>query len=264
MPEAQLTQPELANFITLLSHKFKDNLLLQFLYSWENVVFSLIIIAIISLVAFFSMRQNKLIPSGLQNVAEAFAAMCDDFVCGILGPGGRRFVPFIGTLFIYIICMNLFGIIPLMKSSTSSWSTTLALALCVFFYVQYSAVKGMGFKGYLDHLMGKPRGIMAFSVVFPLLMLFMHIVGELVRPISLSLRLRSNIWGDDILLAIIAGFGIKGIPMLLFNTLLVILAAIVQAVVFCLLTTIYFALVMTHEEPENKVNTQLIPPHQLQ
>jgi len=143
--------------------------------------------------------------------------------------------------------MNLFGIIPFMKSSTTSWSTTLALALCVFFYVQYAALREHGLIGYIDHLMEKPRGFLAFSVVIPLLMLFLHVLAELVKPISLSLRLRSNIWGDDILLAIIAGFGLKGIPMLFFNTLLVVLAGVVQAVVFCLLTTIYFALVITEE-----------------
>jgi F-type H+-transporting ATPase subunit a len=89
---------------------------------------------------------------------------------------------------------------------------------------------------------------MAFSVVMPLLMLFVHIVSELVRPISLSLRLRSNIWGDDMLISLMAGFGIKGMPLLLFNSMLAIVASVVQAAVFCLLTTIYFALVLSREE----------------
>jgi len=79
-------------------------------------------------------------------------------------------------------------------------------------------------------------------------MFFLHIISELIRPISLSLRLRSNIWGDDMLLAVLAGFGLKAVTLLFFNTLLTILAAVVQACVFCLLTTIYFALVLTHEE----------------
>ena len=107
---------------------------------------------------------------------------------------------------------------------------------------------GAGFIGYLDHMAGRPRGFLAFSIFIPLLMFFLHIVSELVRPISLSLRLRSNIWGDDILLASLAGMGIKGIGFLVFSSMLAIIASIVQAVVFCLLTTIYFALVLTHEE----------------
>jgi len=98
--------------------------------------------------------------------------------------------------------------------------------------------------------MGKPRGILAFSVFVPVMMFILHIVSELVRPISLSLRLRSNIWGDDMLLSVLAGFGLAGVPLLVFSTLLAILAGVVQAVVFSLLTTIYFALVLTHEEEE--------------
>jgi F-type H+-transporting ATPase subunit a len=141
-----------------------------------------------------------------------------------------------------------------MKSSTTSWSTTLALALCVFGYVQYTAVKSMGFKGYIDHLIGKPRGIVAFSVVIPILMLFMEIISELVRPISLSLRLRSNIWGDDMLLGVVSGFGIGGVPLVIFSYLLAIIASMVQAVVFCLLTTVYFALVLTHDELEQSAH----------
>jgi F-type H+-transporting ATPase subunit a len=247
MPETQLVIPELPNSVTLLAQQFQGTLFGKYLYAWENIIFSLIIICILSLVAFFVSRKSSLIPGKLQSALEAFVGGADDFICGILGPKGRKYTPFIGTLFIYIICMNLFGIIPFMKSSTTSWSTTLALALCVFFYVQFAAIKERGLMSYLDHLMGKPRGFLAFSVVIPLLMFSLHVLTELVRPVSLSLRLRSNIWGDDILLAIIAGFGLKGIPMLFFNSLLVILAGVVQAVVFCLLTTIYFALAITEE-----------------
>ena len=95
---------------------------------------------------------------------------------------------------------------------------------------------------------GKPRGVLAFTVIMPLFMLFLHIITELIRPISLSLRLRGNIWGDEVLLGLLSGFGIKGLPLLFFNMLMATLTAIVQATVFCLLTTIYLALVLNHEE----------------
>jgi F-type H+-transporting ATPase subunit a len=241
---------EIPNLVTLLAEHFKSGLLSQYLYRWENIIFSLIALAIISVAAYLASRKTSLIPSRFQAAVEFLVSGIDDFVCGIIGPKGRRYTPFIGTLLIYILLMNLFGLVPFMKSSTTSWSITLALALIVFIYVQYAGIKELGFLGYIDHLLGKPRGIMAFSVVMPLLMLFLHVVSELVRPISLSLRLRSNIWGDDMLMSLVAGFGIKGMPLLLFNSLLAILASVVQAVVFCLLTTIYFALVLTHEEEE--------------
>lgn len=187
-------------------------------------------------------------PGRMQNAAEIVFGGIDDFICGILGPKGRKYVPFIGTLFIYILCMNLAGLVPFMKSPTANWSVTLALALCVFVYVQYSAVKELGFLGYVDHLFGRPRGIVAFSVFIPILMFFIHIVSELIRPISLSLRLRSNIWGEDMLIGVLSGFGIKAVPLIVFSMGIIIIGAVVQAAIFSLLTTIYFALVLTHEE----------------
>ncbi len=246
--QAHSGSPELPNLVTLLADKFPGLPFTDFLKAWENPLFSLLAVMILSLAAYFSCRKLKLIPVRAQNCAEAFVAGADDFVCGILGKKGRQYTPFIGTLFIYILFMNLFGLVPFMKSATSSWSVTFGLALCVFCYVQYSAFKELGFLGYLDHMMGKPRGILAFSVFIPLMMFFLHIVSELVRPISLSLRLRSNIWGEDMLLAVVAGFGIKGVPLLVFSMLLVIVGALVQALVFSLLSTIYFALVLTHED----------------
>jgi len=240
--------PELPDIFSILVDKFPLNPFLKFIYLWEHVSFSLAIVLILGILAYFACRRKSLIPGRLQAAFEMIAAGLDDFVCGIMGPKGRRFTPFIGTLFIYILCMNLSGLIPFMKAPTASWSTTLALALCVFFYVQYTAIKELGFLGYLDHLAGKPRGVLAFTIIMPLFMLFLHVITELIRPLSLSLRLRGNIWGDEVLIGLLSGFGIKGLPLLFFNMLMAVLTAIVQAAVFCLLTTIYFALVLDHEE----------------
>lgn len=248
MPENTLAGPELPNFIALLEKKFHNSPWAPYLALWENIIFSLIIAAIIIIFTCLASRKAKLIPGRLQNIVEVFVNGVDNIVCGILGSKGRSYVPFIGTLFIYIFFMNLFGLIPFMKSATTSWSITLALALCVFVYVQYTAFKELGLLGYIDHLMERPRGFIAFTVVIPLMMFFLSIISELVKPITLSLRLRSNIWGDDMLLALLSGFGIAGIPLLFFNTLLTIIASTVQAVVFCLLTTVYFAFVMRQEE----------------
>jgi len=242
MPETSVSTPELPNLVTLFWHQARE---------WENIIFSLIIIAVIAIIAYLGCRRKELIPQNrFQTACETIFGFLDDFVCGVLGPQGRRYTPFIGTLFIYILCMNLAGIVPFLKSPSASWSTTLALALCVFVYVQYAGLRKLGARGYLDHMLGRPRGIVALSVFIPLLMFFLHIIAELVKPISLSLRLRSNMWGDDMLLAVIAGFGLKGVPLFIFSSLLAIIASIVQAVVFCLLTTIYFALVLTEEETE--------------
>lgn len=248
MADVDQGQPELLNWVTLLAKCFEGTAFSRFLEAWGNIIFSLFAVGVITLFAYMATRKKEIVkPGKLQNFAEILVAGIDDFVCGILGSKGRKYTPFVGTLFIYILFMNLIGLVPFMKSATASWSITLALAMIVFVYVQYTAVRELGFFGYLDHLMEKPRGAMAFSIVLPLFMLFIHVIGELVKPLTLSLRLRSNIWGDDLLLAIMTGFGLPALPLLFFNTLLTILACVVQAIVFCLLTTIYFALVMPEE-----------------
>jgi F-type H+-transporting ATPase subunit a len=245
--EEIMTQSEIPNLVTILTEKFSGSHVAQILQQWENIIFSLVIASIIILITSVGTRKRQIIPGRLQGACEIVMGGIDSFVCGILGAKGRKYTPFIGTLFIYILFMNLFGLIPLMKSPTSSLSTTFALAICVFIYVQFTAIKEMGFLGYLDHLSGKPRGIIAYTVFMPIMMFFMHIVSQLIRPISLSLRLRSNILGDDMLLSVLSSLGISWIPLLIFSSLLVILAAIMQAIIFSLLTTIYFALALEQE-----------------
>jgi len=240
--------PELPSVLTLLSEVFKNNTVLSFISQWQNIFYSLFVVLFLSVVTYFATRKTTLIPGRLQNAAEMIVEAMDDFVSGLLGAYGRKYLPFIGTLFLYILFMNLSGFIPFMKSATASWSTTLALALCVFFYVQYSAIKKMGFFGYIDHIAGKPRGAMAFTIILPIFFFALHFISELLRPLSLSLRLRSNIWGDDLLLALLTGFGFKGLPILFWNTLTALLTAVIQAMVFSLLTTIYFAMALTEDE----------------
>jgi F-type H+-transporting ATPase subunit a len=245
-PDASATQ--LPDIFAILAQRFPANPFLKFIYLWEHIIFSLIIVLILAALSYFACRKRSLVPGRMQSVFEIFVSGIDDFLCGMMGAKGRRFVPFIGTLFIYILFMNLFGLIPLMRSPTASWSTTMALSLCVFFYVQYTAVKELGFLGYVDHLAGKPRGILAFTLIMPMFMLFLHIITELIRPLSLSLRLRGNVWGDEILIGLLSSFGLKGLPLLFFNMCMAVLTALVQAVVFCLLSAIYFALILERDE----------------
>jgi F-type H+-transporting ATPase subunit a len=241
---------ELPNIVTIIAERFNNIRWLADLPRHESIIFSAITVIVISLVVIFASRRLQMVPSRSQALMEMVVGGFDSFLCGMLGPKGARFTPFIGTLFIYILSMNLLSLVPFLKSPTSNWSITLALAIIVFLYLQYTTIKELGFGGYIDHLLGKPRGLLAASVVIPLLMLFLHMISELIRPISLSLRLRSNIWGDDMLLTILAGFGLKGLPLLLFNMCLALAAAVIQASVFCLLTTVYFALVLTNEKGE--------------
>ncbi len=248
MSEQVVGQPELPDIIALLKEIFHQNPFFERIYAWEYVVCALIAGIVLSVLAYAATRKRRLIPGRLQGAFEIIVEVMDDLVSGVLGPRGRHYLPFVGTLFIYILGMNLMGLIPFFKSATASLSTTFALSLCVFFYVQYTAVKELGFLGYLDHLAGNPRGAMAVTLIMPIFMFCLHVITELIRPISLSMRLRGNIWGDELLLAVMSGFGLAGFPLLFFNFLMALLAAVVQAAVFMLLSTVYFALVLPHED----------------
>ncbi len=247
--------PELPNFITLLYDKYGKVAFVKFLHHWENIIFSLLIVIVISIVAYLASRRSTLIPGKLQNLVEMAVEGLDNFICGILGPRGRRFTPFLGTLFIYILCMNFFGLVPGMKSPSSNLNTTVALAACVFFYVQYTGIRSFGLLGYLSHLAGEPKDAVGWAMV-PL-NLPIHIMEELIKPLSLSMRLFGNIFGEDILIAVFVGLGAAslsflhlpiGLPFQVPFIFLALLTGTIQALVFTLLSTIYFFLMMPHEE----------------
>jgi F-type H+-transporting ATPase subunit a len=245
-----------ANVITILARAFPNAAWAQWLHHWEVIVFSLFIAALLILVAFLATRNAQMIPGKLQNVVELLVSTLYDFVVGILGPKhGPRYVPFLGTLFIYILAMNLFGLIPFMDSPTSSLNVTVALALVVFVFSQFIGFRELGAVGYFDHLMGNPRTLIGWLLV-PL-MLPIHVMGELAKPISLSCRLFGNVFGEDMLLVAFATLGITtlsfahapfGLPLQLPFMVLALLTGTLQALVFTVLSTIYFLLMLPHDD----------------
>lgn len=248
--------PEFPNIIEILNHYIGSDFT-QFLFDFRIVIFSLIVGAILSILVIAAYRRRSLIPGPLQNSVEWVVEGLSNMVIAVLGKQGRKYVPFLGTLFIYIFCMNIFGLIPGMFSSTSKLNTTLGLAICVFLYVQFTGIRNFGILGYVHHLAGSPKSIVEWCLV-PL-NLPLHIIGELAKPVSLSLRLFGNISGEDMLLAIFAGLGVTimsfmhlpvGLPLHLPFIFLALLTSFVQALVFTLLATIYFSL-MSHREEES-------------
>jgi len=257
--EGSAGPPELPNIVTILSHWFHDNVIVAFLHHWENVFFAFVVGAGISTLSYFSSRKASLIPGGLQNFMEAVVEGLHNFFAGILGENARRYTPFLGTLFIYIWCMNLLGLIPGFMSPTGGvkggYNITVSLAICVFLYVQYTGIRRLGFGGYLHHFAGSPTSVVQWVLV-PL-NLPIHILGEFAKPLSLSLRLFGNITGEDVLIAAFAGLGITalaflhlpiGLPLHVPFMFLAILTGTIQALVFTLLSTIYFSMMLPHEE----------------
>ena len=255
------------NFIHLLSDWLGHSPLGEFLHRFENDIFCAFAIGLLGLVFHFASRRAELIPGRLQLACEMLVEALKNFVCGILGPRGIKYVPFLGTLFIYIWTMNLMGLVPLLKSPTANAmiihlgpvtlplpTTTASLAVMVFLYVQWIGIKEQGILGYLDHMAGTPRDI--FGFILTPLMFVIHVIGELAKPLSLSFRLYGNIWGEDVLIAVFIGLGVgmlaflpvpAGVPIHFPFMLLAMVTGTIQAFVFTLLSTVYIAMMLPHE-----------------
>ncbi len=246
---------ELLNWISAIIQFLPDSPVKSFLHHWEGMIFSFAIAGMLILVARLASRNPQMVPGRLQNVVEMVVEGLSNFIIGVLGPGGREFVPFLGTLFIYILAMNICGALPLGKSPTASPNTTVALALCVFFYVHWIGLTRNGPLGYLKHLAGSPKSAVEWA--FVPIMLPIHILGEIARPVSLSLRLFGNVSGEDVLLFAFCSLGVTalsfanspiGIPFQVPFILLAFLTSFIQALVFTLLSTIYILLWLPHED----------------
>jgi len=250
---------ELPNLITVLEHFFPKSELVQFLFRWENILFSFLVLGLITFRFIIGARKNEFLPKGLQNRCEIVVEGISSFVTGILGPRGIEHVPFLGTLFIYILLDNWLGLLPLMKSPTSAWSTTIALALITTVYIQWTGIKAHGLVNYIKHLAGNPIGLLGLALV-PIMLIINLSIEFLAVPLSLSLRLFANISSEDKLLYKFAELNVAywGIPFFfqLFANVLVILFSLIQAFVFVLLSTVYISLILPHDHEESHDSAQ--------
>lgn len=217
---------------------------------WVFVVFSGITILILLVFSILSTRDPQKRPGALQNLAEIIYEGFENLTVGVVGEHGRKYVPLVGTLFLYILICNLMGLAPPGIAPTASLNTTIALAVMVFVYVQYENIRVNGIGGYLKHFAGIGK-VPIFMAPF---LFIIEIISELARPVSLSIRLFGNMMGkEQMVLALITMFALplfKSIyvpvpiqfPILVFG----VLVSLVQAFVFSLLTAIYLGLATEH------------------
>jgi len=220
---------------------------LHFLYSYhilpnwipEAVPVTWIVIIILAVLSYLATRNMQRTPVGLQNAIEWVYTALDGFTRNIIGERSRKYTPVIGTMFLFILALNLFGVIPGFISPTANINTTAAFALFAFCFVQYSAVREVGLKSYAKHFAGDVPALAPLMIV-------LHLIGELARPLSLSIRLFGNIFGEDLIIAIIIlittkvlGYFLLPIqfPMILFA----VFTSFVQALVFSMLVATYIA-----------------------
>jgi F-type H+-transporting ATPase subunit a len=201
------------------------------------------IIASLFIILYFTLafKNKKLVPTRLQLSGELFYNLITDTVNQNVGVKGKKFVPLIFTLFMFIMVCNLFGMIPYGFTVTSHISITFALAMMVFLLVTLL--------GFILH------GFHFFSLFLPAgtpwwlapLMILIELFAYLARPVSLSLRLAANMVAGHVLLKVIAGFIVsmafylKIFPIPFISVLIgfEIFVAILQAYIFTILSCVY-------------------------
>lgn len=221
---------------------------------FENTFYALLAGLFVTIIALRVYNNRQIMPGRLQNALEMIVEWIEGLAVNMMGPRyGRHYTPFIATIFVYLLAMNYSGLIPLGKAPTATWFNNFSIAIVVFLYVQYTGLRENGIKGYLHHLAGSPQDSVGWAVA-PLIFV-LELFGEFVKPLSLSLRLFGNIFGEDMLLAVFALLGVValsslgspvGLPLHLPFLFLSLLLGLIQALVFSLLSTVYISLMLPH------------------
>jgi len=221
----------------------------------KHVVFLLLSALLVALVVILAarahVRSTKTIgrPRGFAAGLEAVILYLRNevFMPVLGGHGGERFIPFVLSLFFFILFCNLFGLIPYGSTPTGNISVTLTLALVTFVVVEVAGMRALG-RGYLGTIIYWPHDMsLPLKLLLSPIMTPVEIIGKFTKPFALTIRLFANmIAGHVIILALIGLiflFGwliaIAAIPMALFIMFLEILVAFIQAFVFSLLAAVF-------------------------
>ena len=196
----------------------------------------------------YAMRKPTLIPGRLQVSAEAVYSFVANTVVKTAGPEAKSAVPFVFTLFVFILFGSLIGLTPVKFTFTSHLIVTLALSIAVFAYVNILAIRKQGAGFFRFFLPAGTPGYLA-----PLLVVI-EVISYLFRPITLGVRLFANILAGHIMIKLFAdfcvmlteGLGPTGIALSVFPVILMavlygfeVMIFLVQSYIFILITSLY-------------------------
>ena len=203
----------------------------------------------ILLVILFKMaiRRHGPVPSGLSNFFEAIVVFLkDDVILPSMGEAGKRYVPYLLTVFFFILFCNLLGLVPYSATATGNVSVTAALAIISFCMIQYGGIREHGFWHHLHNLV--PPGIPLWLLP---IMIPVEIMGQFTKPFALCIRLFANMTAGHIvilsflgLIAILQSLVIAPISVAfaLFISILELFIAFLQAYIFTMLTALFMGM----------------------
>jgi F-type H+-transporting ATPase subunit a len=205
---------------------------LSILTTWGIMLFTAVL-------SWLATRHLDMMPGPLQTMVEGIVSALEEVILAVEPVHGRQIMPFIATLWLFLIVANLLGLIPGLHSPTRDLSVTSALAVLVFFSVHWFGIKTQGLKKYLHH----------YLMPSPILLPF-HIISEFTRTLALAVRLFGNIMSLEtaaMLVLLVAGF-LAPVPILMLH----IIEALVQAYIFGMLALIYLAGAIQSQQLNNQ------------
>lgn len=203
-----------------------------------SAVLSYCLTCFLTVMAWLSTRrlqQSVRTPGALQTIVEGAYSAMSDAVRDVVGEHSEKVLPFIATLWIFILCANLIGLIPGLSSPTADLSVTAALAFLVFCSVHWFGIRTEGWRTYLKH----------YTTPNPILLPF-HLISEISRTLALAVRLFGNVMSLEIaavLVLMVAGLLVP-VPLLMLH----IVEALIQAYLFGMLALIYIAGALQSQE----------------
>jgi F-type H+-transporting ATPase subunit a len=219
-----------------------------------HVVIGTIVVALLILGAFSyrasvsKLGTDALLPSPRLNVRAVFEGLADavmGMLDGVMGEkNARKYLPFLGSFFIFILASNLISLVPGFRAPTDTLKTNIALSLLVFF-----ATHILGFKEHGIHYLEQFTGHLPLKsplVILVPLMFVIELISHLIRPAILAIRLMANMFADHA----VVGVFFTLIPFLVPVPLMLlgVFVSVVQALVFTLMSATYLSLAVAHEE----------------
>ena len=172
-------------------------------------------------------------PGSLQVALEDFITAFQGLLADFVGPKGPNYLPLVASIFVVILLSNLSGLVPGLMAPTTNLNVTLGCAVTVWVYYHYQGFKEQGVVAYLKHFAVPPGSPVAMAP----LMLLIELIAHGARVLSLSLRLFGNIFGEELVIVILATLVpfIVPLPMMFLG----LLTATLQALIFAILTMVY-------------------------
>ncbi len=225
----------LTSFLTSIGHPPADPA-----HPWQNwIVIEILVVAIIMfLFALLRARLSVENPGKLQITFEAIYNFISGQAHDAVENGAAKYVSFFGTLFIFILFMNLIGVIPGFESPTMTPAVPLGLALSVFFYYHWMGFRAQGFGRYLAHFAGPMPWLAP-------LMVPIELISHMARPLSLTIRLYANMFAGEMVTVTFLSLTFIAFPAIFMG--LHVFVALLQAFIFILLAMIYVGGAVAHE-----------------